>query len=136
MIKSAIYLIGICLMLTGCEQRSLPSQQIRLANQGLLSADLASSGKLALVSSLGQGTVVWDLEQGKERWRWRQSDDQEEFVTLTRFSPMTAMPSPPPNTPSPSGACRMAAPRATTPCQNPPARCGDLGGWPPGAHRP
>ncbi|BDA12456.1 WD40 repeat domain-containing protein [Aeromonas caviae] len=87
MIKSAIYLIGICLMLTGCEQRSLPSQQIRLANQGLLSADLASSGKLALVSSLSQGTVVWDLEQGKERWRWRQSDDQEEFVTLTRFSP-------------------------------------------------
>ncbi len=47
----------------------------------------ASSGKLAIVSSLGQGTVVWDLEQGKERWRWRQSDDQEEFVTLTRFSP-------------------------------------------------
>ena len=85
MIKSAIYLIGICLMLTGCEQRSLPSQQIHLANQGLLSADLASSGKLALVSSLSQGTVVWDLEQGKERWRWRQSDDQEEYVTLTRF---------------------------------------------------
>jgi hypothetical protein len=48
---------------------------------GLLSADLASSGKQAIVSSLGQGTVVWDLEQGKERWRWRQSDDQEEFVT-------------------------------------------------------
>ena len=87
MIKSAIYLIGICLMLTGCEQNSLPGQQIRLANQGLLSADLASSGKQAIVSSLGQGTVVWDLEQGKERWRWRQSEDQEEFVTLTRFSP-------------------------------------------------
>ena len=87
MIKSAIYLIGICLMLTGCEQSSLPGQQIRLANQGLLSADLASSGKQAIVSSLGQGTVVWDLEQGKERWRWRQSEDQDEFVTLTRFSP-------------------------------------------------
>ena len=86
MIKSAIYLIGICLMLTGCEQSSLPGQQIRLANQGLLSADLASSGKQAIVSSLGQGTVVWDLEQGKERWRWRQSDNQDNFVIITRFS--------------------------------------------------
>ena len=87
MIKSAIYLVAICLMLTGCEQSSSPDRQLTLANQGLLSADLASDGKQAIVSSLGQGTVVWDLEQGKERWRWRQSDDQEEFVTLTRFSP-------------------------------------------------
>ena len=87
MIKSAIYLIAICLMLTGCEQSPLPSQQIRVANQGLLSADLSADGKLAIVSSLSQGTVVWDLEQGKERWRWRQSDDQNDFVTLTRFSP-------------------------------------------------
>ena len=86
MIKSAIYLIGICLMLTGCEQSSLPGQQIRLANQGLLSADLASSGKQAIVSSLGQGTVVWDLEQGKERWRWRQSDNPDNFIIITRFS--------------------------------------------------
>jgi WD40 repeat protein len=87
MIKSAIYLLGICLMLTGCEQSSLPSQQIRLANQGLLSADLSSDGKLAIASSLSQGTVVWDLVLGTERWRWRQSDDQNDFVTLTRFSP-------------------------------------------------
>ena len=137
MIKSAIYLIGICLMLTGCEQRSLPSQQIHLANQGLLSADPPVPASSRLVSSLGQGTVVWDLEQGKERWRWRQSDDQEEFVTLTRFSPMTAMPSPPPSTPSPSGACRMGRSQGYySPARIPPARCGDLGGWPPGAHRP
>ncbi|MGY3911331.1 WD40 repeat domain-containing protein [Aeromonas piscicola] len=86
MIKSAIYLIGICLILTGCEQSSLPDRQITLANQGLLSADLASDGKQAIVSSLGQGTVVWDLEQSKERWRWRQSDNQDNFVIITRFS--------------------------------------------------
>lgn len=87
MIKSAIYLLAICLMLTGCEQSSSPDQQIPLANQGLLSADLSQDGKLAIVSSLSQGTVVWDLALGKERWRWRQSDDQNDFVTLTRFSP-------------------------------------------------
>ena len=52
-------------MLAGCEQSSQPGRQIRLAEQGLLSADLAGSGKLALVSSLGQGTVVWDLDQGR-----------------------------------------------------------------------
>ncbi|WP_339021482.1 WD40 repeat domain-containing protein [Aeromonas salmonicida] len=86
MIKSAIYLIGICLILTGCEQSSQPGQQVTLANQGLLSADLASDGKQAIVSSLGQGTVVWDLGQGKERWRWRQSDNQDNFVIVTRFS--------------------------------------------------
>lgn len=87
MIKSAIYLIGICLLLTGCEQSSLPDQQIRLANRGLLSADLAGDGRQAIVSSLSQGTVVWDLVQGKERWRWRQSDDPDDWITLTRFSP-------------------------------------------------
>ena len=87
MIKSAIYLLAICLMLTGCEQSSSPDQQIRLANQGLLSADLSQDGQLAIASSLGQGTVVWDLAKGQERWRWRQSDDQNDFVTLTRFSP-------------------------------------------------
>ncbi|WP_434666009.1 WD40 repeat domain-containing protein [Aeromonas sp. NJAU223] len=87
MIKSAIYLFGICLMLTGCEQSSSPDQQIPLASQGLLSADLSSDGRQAMVSSLGQGTVVWDLDKGQERWRWRQSDSQDNFVTLTRFSP-------------------------------------------------
>lgn len=87
MIKSAIYLIAICLTLTGCEQSSSPNLQIPLAKQGLLSADLSLDGKQAIVSSLSQGTVVWDLVQGKERWRWRQSDDQNDFVTLTRFSP-------------------------------------------------
>ncbi|MGY3903403.1 WD40 repeat domain-containing protein [Aeromonas lusitana] len=87
MIKSAIYLLAICLMLTGCEQSSSPDQQIRLADQGLLSADLSQDGQLAIASSLSQGTVVWDLALGKERWRWRQSDDQNDFVTLTRFSP-------------------------------------------------
>jgi WD40 repeat protein len=86
MIKSAIYLIGICLILTGCEQSSLPDRKITLASQGVLSADIASDGKQAIVSSLGQGTVVWDLEQGKERWRWRQSDNQDNFVIITRFS--------------------------------------------------
>ncbi len=65
MIKSAIYLVAICLMLTGCEQSSSPDRQLTLANQGLLSADLASDGKQAIVSSLSQGTVVWDLEQGR-----------------------------------------------------------------------
>ncbi len=86
MIKSAIYLVAICLMLTGCEQSSSPDRQLTLANQGLLSADLASDGKQAIVSSLSQGTVVWDLEQGKERWRWRQSDNPDNFIIITRFS--------------------------------------------------
>ena len=73
-------------MLTGCEQSSSPDRQLTLANQGLLSADLASDGKQAIVSSLSQGTVVWDLEQGKERWRWRQSDNPDNFIIITRFS--------------------------------------------------
>lgn len=86
MIKSAIYLVAVCLILTGCEQSSSPDRQLTLASQGLLSADLASDGKQAIVSSLGQGTVVWDLEQDKERWRWRQSDNPDDFVIITRFS--------------------------------------------------
>nr|AAC45360.1 ORF6; no significant similarity with known prokaryotic or eukaryotic proteins [Aeromonas hydrophila] len=86
MIKSAIYLVAICLILTGCEQSSSPDRQLTLASQGLLSADLASDGKQAIVSSLSQGTVVWDLEQGKERWRWRQSDNPDNFIIITRFS--------------------------------------------------
>ena len=50
MIKSAIYLVAICLMLTGCEQSSSPDRQLTLANQGLLSADLASDGKQAIAN--------------------------------------------------------------------------------------
>ena len=104
-------------MLTGCEQSSSPDRQLTLANQGLLSADLASDGKQAIVSSLSQGTVVWDLEQGKERWRWRQSDNR----TTSSSSPsaddshaVTATP-----TASGSGACRMASRKATIRFLNP-----------------
>ncbi|WP_042012741.1 vegetatible incompatibility protein HET-E-1 [Aeromonas fluvialis] len=86
MIKSAIYLVSLCVMLTGCEQSSQPSQQITLASTGLLTADLASDGKQAIVSSIGQGIVVWDLEQNRQRWRWKQSDSQDDLVFVTRFS--------------------------------------------------
>lgn len=30
---------------------------------------------------------MWELTRGKARWRWRQSNDPGDFVTLTRFSP-------------------------------------------------
>lgn len=44
MIKSAIYLIAICLVLTACEQASVPNPRLSLATQGVLSADLSSDG--------------------------------------------------------------------------------------------
>ncbi|QWL66995.1 WD40 repeat domain-containing protein [Aeromonas jandaei] len=86
MIKSAIYLLGLCLMLTGCEQSARPDRQLSLANSGLLAADLASDGKQAIVSSLGQGVVVWDLEQNRQRWRWKQSDSPDDLVSIVRFA--------------------------------------------------
>lgn len=86
MIKSAIYLVSLCLMLTGCEQSSQPSQQMTLASTGLLTADLSSDGKQAIVSSISQGIIVWDLEQNRQRWRWKQSDSADDLVFITRFS--------------------------------------------------
>ncbi|PTT54856.1 hypothetical protein DBR13_09060, partial [Aeromonas sp. HMWF015] len=86
MIKSAIYLVSLCLMLTGCEQSSQPNQQMTLASTGLLTADLSSDGKQAIVSSISQGIIVWDLEQNRQRWRWKQSDSTEDLVFITRFS--------------------------------------------------
>ncbi|MEL3929351.1 hypothetical protein V1669_18395 [Aeromonas enteropelogenes] len=86
MLKSAIYLVSLCLMLTGCEQSARPDQQITLASTGLLTADLSSDGKQAIVSSLSQGIVVWDLEQNRQRWRWTQSDAPDNLVFITRFA--------------------------------------------------
>ncbi len=86
MIKSAIYLVSLCLMLTGCEQSSQPNQQMTLASTGLLTADLSSDGKQAIVSSISQGIIVWDLEQNRQRWRWKQSDSADDLVFITRFS--------------------------------------------------
>ncbi|MGL4932924.1 MAG: WD40 repeat domain-containing protein [Aeromonas sp.] len=86
MLKSAIYLISLCLMLSGCEPHSPPDQQLTLASTGLLTADLSSDGKLAIVSSIEQGIVVWDLEQQRQRWRWTQSDSTDDLVVIARFS--------------------------------------------------
>jgi WD40 repeat protein len=87
MIKSAIYLIGICLILTGCHSEPPSDRQIPLSSVGAVSADLSADGKLALVTSIEQGTLAWDLEHDKQLWRWRLSDSPKEQVFITRFGP-------------------------------------------------
>ncbi|MCS3454816.1 WD40 repeat protein [Aeromonas sp. BIGb0405] len=87
MIKSAIYLIGICLILTGCHSEPPSDRQIPLSSVGAVSADLSADGKLALVTSIEQGTLAWDLEHDKQLWRWHLSDSPKEQVFITRFGP-------------------------------------------------
>ncbi|PJG60550.1 WD40 repeat domain-containing protein [Aeromonas cavernicola] len=86
MIKSAIYLLSLVLLLTGCEPSSAPDRYFSLTNLGLVSADITKDGKVAIISGQGQGTSVWDLEHNQQRWRWQHAEQADNLVFITRFS--------------------------------------------------
>lgn len=85
--KSAIVILLLTTFLSGCNQpESNAEQQLQLADNSVLSAELSNDASLALLGSASQGAVLWDLPRQTPRFRWHTGKDDEP-VTVTRFSP-------------------------------------------------
>lgn len=87
--KSAALALGLTLLLAGCDQApSLAITRQPLSDDGALAAALSPDATLALVSTARQGVTVWDLASGQPRYQWRMSQDDQDQVFITRFSPL------------------------------------------------
>lgn len=80
--------IFLSLWLTACtEVQKSPIQQTEHAAIGTVAAAIATETKLAAVSSLTSGVVVWDLTDQSAKYRLSQQQPTENFISHLAFSP-------------------------------------------------
>ena len=80
--------IFLSLWLTACaEVQKSPLQQTEHAAIGTVAAAIATETKLAAVSSLTSGVVVWDLTNHSAKFRFSQQQPTENFISHLAFSP-------------------------------------------------
>lgn len=80
--------IFLSLWLAACsEVQKSPVQQTEHAAIGTVAAAIATETKLAAVSSLTSGVVVWDLTNHNAKFRFSQQQPTENFISHLTFSP-------------------------------------------------
>ena len=79
--------IFLSLWLTACsEVQKSPILQTEHAAIGTVAAAISSESKLAAVSSLTSGVVVWDLTNQTAKYRFSQQQPTENFISHLTFS--------------------------------------------------
>lgn len=80
--------IFLSLWLTACtEVQKSPLSQTEHAAIGTVAAAISTKSKLAAVSSLTSGVVVWDLNNQSAKYRFSQQQPTENFISHLAFSP-------------------------------------------------
>lgn len=73
-------------VLVACTGGSAPVAQWKLAPNGAYAADLTEDGRLAVVSTVDRGVLVWDLAQNAVRYQWQHKEGAANDVFLVRIS--------------------------------------------------
>ena len=73
-------------LLAACTGGSDPVAQWEQAPSGSYAADLTEDGRVAVVSTVDRGVLVWDLPQNKVRYQWQHKEGAANDVFLVRIS--------------------------------------------------
>lgn len=79
-----LMLLFYATVLSGCQK---PAQEVFILSlDPIYSASLSQDASLALVSTANEGVLVWDLDQEKIKYQWRQGEDSSNVIA-TALSP-------------------------------------------------
>ncbi|MCV2885822.1 hypothetical protein OE749_14080 [Aestuariibacter sp. AA17] len=76
------------LLLHGCTGAiTTPEESVILAEDGALAADVSSDNTLALISSVNDGILVWDITSREKKFQWSHQGEGNNLVTNIHIAP-------------------------------------------------
>ena len=83
----SFFIVTVLLMISGCEQSSVPISQSRHTAIATYDADLSDDGNYSLVASVNNDAGYWDLENDVLLYNWSHSKETDVGIIAVDISP-------------------------------------------------
>lgn len=85
--KSLTLLLGLLLLLSGCDSAQSPENSYPLSARGSYSAALSEDGRFAMIGSFDFGGHFWDLQSRERLYDWNHAQNGVSDIIASAFSP-------------------------------------------------
>ncbi len=86
-IETLCWLLLTTLVLSGCHGHDPALETWEHAKSGLYDAAYSDDGRFALVSTIAEGALLWDIADNKALYKWQHDKNSENAIVHIDFSP-------------------------------------------------